>query len=191
MNKVEIFSVEINYIKNADLKESLKLIVDQLPDYFFYEAASSTGKYHPEFTLGDKGLVRHTKAAVRIAYELLQDSAINNFTSDEKDLLLFALTIHDGLKNGINHDKYTAFDHPLQISKFVRDNKDKLELTDDELNLVCSCVETHMGPWTTDYNGNEVLQRPKTKYQCFVHMADYLASRKFLNIKFENNDIAD
>ena len=48
-----------------------------------------------------------------------------------------------------------------------------------------------MGPWTTDYNGNEVLQRPKTKYQCFVHMADYLASRKFLNINFENNDIAD
>lgn len=35
MNKVEIFSVEINYIKNADLKESLKLIVDKLPDYFF------------------------------------------------------------------------------------------------------------------------------------------------------------
>lgn len=185
------FNKEINYIKNERIRNSLITILDLLPDYFYHIPASSTGKYHPEFTLGDKGLVRHTKVAVRIAYELLQDSAINNFTSDEKDLLLFALTIHDGLKNGINHDKYTAFDHPLQISKFVRDNKDKLELTDDELNLVCSCVETHMGPWTTDYNGNEVLQRPKTKYQCFVHMADYLASRKFLNIKFENNDIAD
>lgn len=185
------FNKEISYIKNERIRNSLITILDLLPDYFYHIPASSTGKYHPEFTLGDKGLVRHTKAAVRIAYELLQDSAINNFTSDEKDLLLFALTIHDGLKNGINHDKYTAADHPLQISKFVRDNKDKLELTDDEINLVCSCVETHMGPWTTDYNGNEVLQRPKTKYQCFVHMSDYLASRKFLNIKFENNDIAD
>ena len=138
-----------------------------------------------------RSLVRHTKAAVRIAYELLQDSSVNNFTDDEKDLLLFALSVHDGLKNGREHGKYTAFDHPLLISKFLRENKDKLELTDKELDLVCSAVETHMGPWTTDYNGNEILQKPKTKYQCFVHMADYLASRKFLNIKFENNDIVD
>ena len=116
------FNKEISYIKNERIRNSLITILDLLPDYFYHIPASSTGKYHPEFTLGDKGLVRHTKAAVRIAYELLQDSAINNFTSDEKDLLLFALTIHDGLKNGINHDKYTAFDHPLQISKFVSEN---------------------------------------------------------------------
>lgn len=185
------FNKEISYIKNERIRNSLITILDLLPEYFYQIPASSTGKYHPEFTLGEKGLVRHTKAAVRIAYELLQDSSVNNFTDDEKDLLLFALTVHDGLKNGREHGKYTAFDHPLLISKFLRENKDKLELTDKELDLVCSAVETHMGPWTTDYNGNEILQKPKTKYQCFVHMADYLASRKFLNIKFENNDIVD
>ena len=27
------------------------------------------------------------------------------------------------------------------------------------------------------------------KYQKFVHMCDYLASKKFLDIKFENNNI--
>ncbi len=185
------FNKEISYIKNERIRKSLITILDLLPEYFYQIPASSTGKYHPEFTLGEKGLVRHTKAAVRIAYELLQNPSVNNFTDDEKDLLLFALTIHDGLKNGREHGKYTAFDHPLLISKFLKENKDKLELTDKELDLVCSTVETHMGPWTTDYNGNEILQKPKTKYQCFVHMADYLASRKFLNIKFENNDIID
>ena len=47
-----------------------------------------------------------------------------------------------------------------------------------------------MGPWNKDYNGNEVLPVPKTKYENFVHMCDYLASRKYLNIKFDsNNDI--
>ena len=29
------------------------------------------------------------------------------------------------------------------------------------------------------------------KYQRFVHMCDFLSSRKFLDIKFENNDIED
>lgn len=46
-----------------------------------------------------------------------------------------------------------------------------------------------MGPWTTDYQGNEILEKPKTKYQNFVHMCDYLASRKAILFNFdeENN----
>ena len=51
-------------------------------------------------------------------------------------------------------------------------------------------IASHMGPWTKDYNGNEVLPPPKTKYQNFVHMCDYLASRKFINLEFDdNNDV--
>ena len=45
-----------------------------------------------------------------------------------------------------------------------------------------------MGSWTTDYNGVEVLEKPKTKYQNFVHMCDYLASRKCLLVPFDKND---
>ena len=54
---------------------------------------------------------------------------------------------------------------------------------------MASAIKTHMGPWTTDYSGNEVLERPQTKYQNFVHMCDYLASRKCILVPFdkENN----
>ena len=45
-----------------------------------------------------------------------------------------------------------------------------------------------MGSWTKDYNGVEVLEKPKTKYQNFVHMCDYLASRKCLLVPFNEND---
>jgi hypothetical protein len=49
-----------------------------------------------------------------------------------------------------------------------------------------------MGPWIEDYNGNVVLEKPKTKYQNFVHMCDFLASKKFLLVSFnENNEIED
>ena len=60
---------------------------------------------------------------------------------------------------------------------------------DSEIELICSVIETHMGEWTRDYKGNEVLEKPKTKYQKFVHMCDFLSSRKFLNIEFDGNEI--
>ena len=185
------FNKELNYIKDENIKNSLITILDLLPDYFYEIPASSTGKYHPEFTLGNAGLVRHTKAAVRIAIELFKDEALNNFSDNEKDLIIFSLVIHDGLKCGLTKSEYTCFDHPLIISKFVRDNKDKLSLKDKDIDFICECVETHMGPWTKDYQDNEVLSPPKTKYQRFVHMCDYLASRKFLNIKFDGNEIVE
>ena len=47
-----------------------------------------------------------------------------------------------------------------------------------------------MGQWNVDYNGNEVLPKPHNKYQRFVHMCDFLASKKFLEVEFdENNNI--
>lgn len=182
---------EVNYIKNERIKRSLITMINKLPDYFYEVPASSTGKYHPSFSLGEGGLLRHTKAAVRIAKELLNNPSLNNFNDDEKDLIIFAITLHDGLKSGLKKSEYTLFEHPLLMSNYIKDNSKDLELTEDEIDLVCRCIETHMGPWTTNYKGEEVLETPKDKYQRFVHLCDYLASRKFLDIKFENNEIQE
>ena len=71
MDKVKTFEKELEYIVDDNIKESAKTMIELLPDYFFHEAASSTGKYHPSYALGDGGLVRHTKAAVRVAMNYL------------------------------------------------------------------------------------------------------------------------
>jgi len=189
MEKNEYFKKELRFIKNEKIRNSCKTMIDLLPDYFFQIPASSTGKYHPEFSLGERGLVRHVKAAVKIAKDLLDNPSIGDkYTDDEKDLMIMTLILHDGLKSGLNHSKYTEFNHPTLIKNYIMENKDKLELTDSELKFVCKAIESHMGPWNTDYNGNEVLPKPKTKYENFVHMCDYLASRKYLNILFDSND---
>ncbi len=184
-------NTEINYIKNERIKNSLITMINKLPDYFFSVPASSTGKYHPSFSLGEGGLLRHTKAAVRIAIELFNDSSLNNFTNDEKDLIIFALTLHDGLKSGLKKSEYTLFEHPILMSNYILESKDELELNDKEIKFVCDCIKTHMGPWTTNYKGEEVLEKPTSKYQRFVHMCDYLASRKFLNVNFKDNEIIE
>ena len=193
MNKINCFKQEISYVKVEKLKEDLKILINLLPDYFFEIPASSTGKYHPDFALGNGGLVRHTKVAVRFAYELLNNNTTGcKFTDHDKDLIIIALTLHDGLKSGLNHDKYTKFDHPLLISKYIMENKNKLSMSIDDIRKVCSMIESHMGEWTYDsYNKKEVLPKPKTAEQRFVHMCDYLASRKFIDVKFVGNNIKD
>ena len=192
MNKEEMFLDELELIKDEDLSESLLKIIEMLPEYWFKEPASSTGKYHPEYALGDGGLLRHSKAAMRIGYELLSNPCIGDkYTSREKDLMLMSLLVHDGLKLGIPQEKYTRFDHPILMGKFIIDNYKEIGITKEDAEFMDNVIKTHMGPWTTDYNGNEVLEKPKNKYQSFVHMCDYLASRKCILVPFdENNNIS-
>ena len=192
MNREEIFRNELEFIKSNRIRKSCIEMLKVLPDYFFEIEASSTGKYHPNYALGKGGLVRHTKAAVRIANELLGDVCIGDkYTQDEKDLMIMALILHDGVKSGVPKEKYTRFDHPIMMGQMIMDNEENMELEMEEIEFLDDVIKTHMGPWTTDYNGVEVLERPKTKYQNFVHMCDFLASRKFLEVPFdENNNIS-
>lgn len=193
MNKINYFTKELSYIKDNDRRSDLRYLINLLPDYFFEIPASSTGKYHPEFASGDGGLVRHTKVAVRIGYELLNNNTVGaKFTDKDKDLILMALTLHDGLKSGLEHSKYTKFDHPLLVSHFIQEHKEELSMEMDDIRKMCSMIESHMGEWTYDsYNKKEVLPKPKTAEQRFVHMCDFLASKKFLDVKFNGFNIKD
>lgn len=193
MNKVEKFEKELSYIKDKTLKADICYLIDGLPDYFFEVPASSTGKYHPKYATGEGGLLRHTKAAVRIAYELLSDPLIGNkYTEEEKELMLMALMIHDGLKSGKEKSKYTKVEHPLLVAQYVKENRKNLGMSDENVDFMCNVIASHMGAWNKDFDGNEVLPIPTNKYQNFVHMCDYLASRKVLLLNFdENNNIVE
>ena len=189
MVKQEIFKEEINYIKSATIRNSAKALVDAIPDYFFEEAASSTGKYHPAYSLGKGGLLRHTKAAVRIAKELLDDPVIGNkYTTREKDLMIVALIMHDSFKRGVIPEKYTRADHPLIAANFIYEHKDEFSLSEADALFLKKAIASHMGPWNTDYQGVEILPVPKTKWGNFVHMCDYLASRKCLLVPFDEQN---
>lgn len=189
MNKEEVFKIELGYIKSDRIRRSCLEMIKLLPDYFFEIEASSTGKYHPSYATGPGGLVRHTKAAVRIAFDLLSDACIGDkYTQDEKDLMIMALILHDGVKSGVPKEKYTRFDHPIMMAEMIMDNEENMELSITEIEFLCDAIKTHMGPWTTDYHGVEVLERPKTKYQNFVHMCDFLASRKALEVPFDDDN---
>lgn len=193
MKANDYFKKELSYLKKEEIKEAAVYLIEKLPSYFFEIPASSTGKYHPSYAVGEGGLLRHTKAAVRIAYELLNDPVIQDkYTQEEQDIMLLALMIHDGLKSGKEHSKYTKFDHPLLVVGLIEEEKEHLKLNESQIELLKKVIASHMGPWNKDFDGNEILPVPQTKYEKFVHMCDYLASRKCILIPFdEKNEVVD
>ena len=65
--KISVFINELNYIKDDNLNAFAKELIANAEDYFFTVPASSSGKYHPQFSLGVGGLVRHTRCVAYFA----------------------------------------------------------------------------------------------------------------------------
>jgi hypothetical protein len=186
MNKTEYFKKELAYIVNPAIKEFAEKAVESLPDYFFVIPASSTGRYHPSYSLGDGGLARHTRAAVRIAMEI---SRLDwwNFQKDELDLCLTALLVHDGWKSGAVQESYSRADHPLVAAQEIKKNESlNSMLPPEQLELLSRLIARHMGQWNFDYKTHvKIMDAPESELEKFVHLADYLASRKCLEMNFD------
>lgn len=180
--KIIKFELELGLIKNQEIRKFVETCLMEAPDYFFTVAASSTGKYHPQYALGEGGLVRHTQAATRIAYELFRTDMFP-YNETQQDLILASIILHDTYKHGLNHSRYTVFDHPIIAAEQVI--KSNGVIKQEYRETISENIKTHMGKWTRDYkSGKEILEKPKTGMQNFVHMCDYLASRKCLEFDF-------
>ena len=177
LNKIEVFEKELAFVKNEEILNFTKEVLNGLPDYFFTIPASSSGRYHPQYALGEGGLVRHTKAAIYIALSLFN---VSDYESLEpwSDLIISALILHDGLKRGVTESGRTETTHPVDMASYIQSftgyNK-------NIINKVSGMVASHMGKW----DGKGLLPIPQTCAQKFVHLCDYLASRKFLEVYFD------
>lgn len=181
MKGSEIFANELGSIHNTELRQAVATFLDEkVPKYFYEVAASSTGKYHPWYSLGYGGLVRHTKAAVLIAVDLLSLEQNKYLPADN---IIAALILHDTFKHGITDSGHTEFLHPLIAWS-------ELDIFADEVDLpilhdVADLVSSHMGQWNTSKFYSNVLPKPINEADKFVHMCDYLASRKYLTVEVE------
>ena len=184
--KSETFAKELAWIKDSRKREYCANVLESLPDYFFSVAASSTGKYHPEYALGEGGLVRHTKAAVAIAQDLLGLEMYGRYTPAEHDNILVTLILHDGLKHGRKGGRYTVFEHPLEIANFLREGNEWEDyMSEADFEQICGGLARHMGSFCTSNKSSVVLPKPSTAFDKFVHQCDYLASRKYLEVNFD------
>lgn len=178
MKKIEHFERELNLIKDEELREIVSdYMEERVPDYFYKIGASSSGKYHPKFSQGDGGLVRHTKAVVMFVEELLRMSSYAYMKEEYKDYVIAACIVHDTCKYGFEKEIDTSYykDHASNASYSF--NMFCLECNYYPSELLLNAIKSHMGQWSTNKE-----DRPFTSIDRCVHMADYMASRKFIDI---------
>jgi len=164
----------LSLIVSVDLRSKARKLWNNAPTYFFRDAASSSGKYHPSFDLGDGGVMRHSLLVAYFAHEI---ATAWGMSQREIDLAVIAGLIHDVLKRGFEGGEHTTFEHPLYAAQYVR----KMFPGDADMELVASAIESHMGKWNTSKYSDAVLPVPQTMLQLCISAADMTASRKILS----------
>lgn len=178
---------EINTgIFEKDIRDFAFALLAGTPDYFFTVAASSSGKYHPVNDLGEGGLVRHSISVKRMLDHILCPEGYYEFTDRQRQLLRVAALIHDSFKSGRVEDyeknSHTKFLHPLFSSTFVIETAVMTGFNFDDAKFIADAVISHMGQWNTSTYQTGTLPKPETPAQKVLHLADYLASRKDINM---------
>ena len=177
MKNIAFFTRELNLIVDEDLRCAVRGFLEECaPDYFWTDGASSSGKYHPQFSQGLGGLVRHTKAVVMFAEELLRMSSYAYMKDEYKDYVIAACILHDTCKYGMyEFDKSEYKNHAANAADRFAEWCYEEEYRPHFLLL--QAMRSHMGQWSTDKD-----DRPFTNIDRCVHMADYMASRSFIDI---------
>lgn len=181
---------ELSLISYEPLRNFVSLVLLYVPDYFFTVAASTSGKHHPQYALGEGGLLRHVQAAVTFAERMLgleQNKSV--FDEWSRDVIYASIILHDCWKcgktpEGENGEWRTTFLHPTIAAEEIGRIAANFHFTNQQLlamiEEVQRAVASHMGQWNTDekYNPGLVLPKPETLVEEMVHLCDYLASRK-------------
>lgn len=181
------FEKELETIEDMHLREFTRFALSNAPKYFCTIGASSSGKYHPQFSQGEGGLVRHTKAVLMFCNELLNMSPYYELPPLWKDYARVACLLHDICKYGETEemDKTQYADHAINGSIYVDKMWGLFHSTEEEIylelapELITHAIMCHMGRWSKEN------QRPINIIDNVVHLADYVASRNFINIEFE------
>jgi hypothetical protein len=108
-----------------------------------------------------------------------------SFTDYEKDCIRAALILHDGLKNGPAHNlsPHTRFDHPLLMKDLIDKHGAQSNLKKAIYTEISDAVASHYGKFNTHPRSPGItLPTPVTLIQKTVHLCDYLASRRGINV---------
>lgn len=202
--KIETYGKHLNEFKHPVIKNIVEKVIVNTPTIYFGASTSSTGKHHPKATNGLTGLVKHSVATMLTAKELLANEIImsvfqmNQLNELDKEIILAASLLHDNGKYGIeekdeNVKYYTLGEHPRLFKGLAEKAGLHEELKGDDLEILCkinNLIETHMGQWNK-VRDKEDLLKPTSYAQAFVHMCDYIVSKKtmdtIMDISLPNN----
>lgn len=188
----QMMADEISTIESDDVRKFAISLLNSIPEYFFTVPASSSGKYHPKNDLGEGGLVRHSISVKRMLIHLLEPNGYYEFTEREKDLLIVAALFHDSFKSGTQEEyeknNQTKFLHPAYAASYIIMQSVIHSFDYKDAKFISSAIISHMGQWNKNRSNLGTLPTPETPEQKILHLADYLASRKDINMTITDED---
>lgn len=211
MKTSELFEKEIGFINNQTIKDIVRDTLDASPKCIQTIPASSSGKYYPKADLGDGGLVRHIKTVTAIAKCLINTEIFkklvfsmdtlnrygaigwvfgNNMLEWYSDIAIASCILHDCCKASDDDPEHkTIFEHPIKAAELFNKIADKYKSENNEVlcaqKWISDCIKSHMGQWNVSRYSETILPKPEDSISEFVHMCDYLASRKFIDFNFD------
>jgi len=147
--------------------------------------ASSSGKYH----LNEDGHVHsineHTLEMLHAATKLIRMFGVSEKT-EESDIILLSVLLHDSLKYGKEpHNKpHTDNKHDQLIGDVVKNNRQFFMqfYSEQQINILEESVRYHSGRWSTDLKGTgkEFNSRNFTFQTLTLHILDMLSTNNCL-----------
>ena len=168
--RVAALIYELKDIKDQGLRLKTATLIAEAPEWFFHIGASKSGKYHPNYTKCDGGLLVHTLAVVKLIKACINLEYLG-LDQSQKDAYIAACAVHDLCKYGTKDepDQRMGRNHGFTASRYF----------EEDFPFVASLIRTHMGEWGPS--------KPSNIHQFMVHLADLLASRP--NVYIEDADI--
>jgi hypothetical protein len=169
-------------ILSPAVRSLLLTVLSLLPEYWYSVPASSSGKYHPAFSLGYMGLIRHSIVTAVFANRI---ATAWGWDQHKIDLITAAALIHDGLKQGWI-GRHTVHEHPVLMANYVAWIFQQ-KLDDPDIQFIINVIASHMGKWNTSKYSDVVLPVPMDEFQKCLSAADMCAAEKRLGFDFTSN----
>jgi len=181
MDAATIFKDEFALITDLAIQKFVSQVFDFFtPNYFESAPASITGKHHPQISLGQGGLVRHTKLAVWWGVKL---SKVWGLSQNDLEVIVAALLLHDLQKFGptLSSDGTKSIDNPNATHGLIFSKK-LFEYVIGHMSLnewkIVDAIRYHMGRWTAPESKDTPEQFLHSPTRLIVHLADYVAAQK-------------
>ncbi|MGD2072721.1 MAG: hypothetical protein PVG65_04455 [Candidatus Thorarchaeota archaeon] len=153
-----------------------------LPD-IWDRPTSSTGKHHKKH---DGRVPTQAEHAYEMLYAAVRVFALFGFEkkTNDADMLLMAIALHDSLKYGKFGDRpHTDYEHDKIAADVIKSNEITFKklFTDEQFITMEESVRFHMGRWSTNGPGLENFDwfdfQP---YTLFIHILDMMSTKDLI-----------
>jgi hypothetical protein len=179
--RFKLFQEELNLIYDEGIREFTKLALTQLPAYFFLDCpSSSSSRFHPIDEHTYIGCIIHTKRVFTVAYELCR--GLN--AEGDRDEILAAAILHDGIKQGKVKTGHTVKNHPGLAADLIREVYDATQMISNKsYSIIRNCVGYHYGPWSiSPWSKSLALYTPS---ELTLYISDYVASKRCVAVDYK------